>query len=33
MDLIKTFVDETISKAHKKNHETNKIIYKHFDEI
>ena len=32
-ELIKTFVDEIYSKAPKKNHETNKIIHNHIDEI
>ena len=32
-ELIKTFVDEIYSKQPKRNYETNKIVYNHFDEI
>ena len=32
-DLIKIFIDESYSKAPKKNYPTNKILYNHIDEI
>ena len=32
-DLTKIFIDELYSKAPKKNYPTNKIVYKHIDEI
>ena len=32
-DLIKTFIDEIYSAPPKQNHETNKLIYNHIDEI
>ena len=31
-DNIKPFIDEIFSKPSKKIYETNKIVYKHFDE-
>ena len=32
-DLTKTFIDEIYSKPPKKNYETNKVVYKHIDDI
>ena len=32
-DLTNIFIDETYSKAQKKNYQTNKIVYNHIDEI
>ena len=32
-DLTKKFIDEIYSKALKRNHPTNKLVYNHIDEI